>query len=61
KKRLAATLNALLDPIREKRAYYDEHIDEVEDILKAGTLKAREVGAETLAKVRDAMKINYFK
>lgn len=60
KKRLAATLNALLDLIRERRAYYDEHIDEVDDILHVGTDRAKEVGAETMSKVRDAMKISYF-
>ena len=60
KKRLAAALNVILDPIREKRAYYDEHPDVVDDILKAGTQRAIEVGAETLAEVKEAMKIRYF-
>jgi len=60
KKRLATTLNALLDPIREKRAYYDAHVDEVDDILKAGTEKANKTGSQTLGQVKDAMKINYF-
>ena len=60
KKRLAAALNVILDPIREKRAYYDEHPDVVDDILKAGTQRAIEVGAATLAEVKEAMKIRYF-
>jgi tryptophanyl-tRNA synthetase len=60
KKRLAAALNELLDPIREKRSYYDAHISEVDDILMAGTEKAREAGAQTMAEVREAMKISYF-
>lgn len=60
KHRLAAVLNTMLDPIREKRAYYDTHISEVEDILKAGTKRAIETGAETLAEVKEAMKIDYF-
>lgn len=60
KKRLAAALNEMLDPIREKRAYYDEHIDEVEDILATGTRRATETGAQTLAEVKEAMKIDYF-
>ncbi len=60
KKRLAAALNEMLDPIREKRAYYDNHIDEVEDILAAGTARAIETGAQTLAEVKEAMKIDYF-
>lgn len=60
KTRLAACLNELLDPIRDKRAYYDEHPELVEDILLSGTAKAREAGAETLEQVREAMKIDYF-
>ncbi len=60
KKRLAAALNELLEPIREKRSYYDTHISEVDDILMAGTEKAREAGAQTMVEVREAMKISYF-
>ena len=59
KKRLAAALNEMLDPIREKRSYYDSHTSEVDDILRAGTKRACEVGAETLAEVKAAMKIDY--
>lgn len=61
KKRLAAALNEILDPIREKRAYYDAHIDEVDDILKAGTKRAVEVASQTMAEVREAMQVTYFK
>lgn len=60
KHRLAAALNEMLDPIREKRAYYDAHPAEVDDILRAGTKRAVEVGAQTLAEVKEAMKIDYF-
>lgn len=61
KKNLAAKLNSLLDPFREKRAYYEAHINEVDDILKAGTEKARGIAKETMKEVRSAMKIDYFK
>jgi tryptophanyl-tRNA synthetase len=60
KTRLAASLNALLDPIRDRRAYYDDRPDLVDEILQAGTRRAVEVGAETLAQVKEAMKIDYF-
>jgi tryptophanyl-tRNA synthetase len=60
KTRLAAKLNEMLDPIRDKRAYYDTHLDEVDDILRAGTERAVVAGAQTLAEVKDAMKIDYF-
>ncbi|NLN79623.1 MAG: tryptophan--tRNA ligase [Armatimonadetes bacterium] len=60
KKRLAAALNEMLEPIREKRTYYESHLDEVDDILQAGTQRAISVGAQTLAEVKEAMKIDYF-
>lgn len=60
KKRLAAKLNETLDPIREKRAYYDAHPEVVDDILRTGTKRAVEAGAQTLAEVKAAMKIDYF-
>ena len=60
KHRLAAVLNEMLEPIRQKRAYYEAHIDEVDDILRAGTKRAVEEGARTLADVKHAMQIDYF-
>ena len=53
-------LDELLSPIREKRKYYEEHIDEVKEILKEGTLKARKYASETLKEVKNAIGINYF-
>ena len=61
KKQLANNINAELQPIRERRRYYEEHPEEVEKILIEGTKKAREVAKTTMAKVRKAMKIDYFK
>jgi tryptophanyl-tRNA synthetase len=60
KMRLADCLNAMLDPIRDRRAYYDEHPEVVDEILRAGTERAVREGAETLGLVKEAMKINYF-
>lgn len=60
KKRLAACLNEMLEPIRERRAYYDANPDVVEDILQTGTRRAIQVGSQTMDEVREAMKINYF-
>ena len=60
KKRLAARLNEMLDPIRERRAYYEGHPDVVDEILRTGTERAVQVGAQTLAEVKEAMKIDYF-
>lgn len=60
KKLLIAVLNELLDPIRERRRYYEARIEEVYAMLEAGSRKAREAAAATLGDVRAAMKINYF-
>ena len=60
KKFLIAVLNETLDPIRERRRYYEERIEWVYDVLHKGSETAREEAARTLHDVREAMKINYF-
>lgn len=60
KKFLFNVLNGILAPIREKRAYYEAHLDEVVDILKEGSEKARNKAQETVDRVKKALRINYF-
>ena len=60
KKELANNIIATLRPIREKRKYYEEHIEEVDRILKEGTEKARKTAKETMKKVKKAMMLDYF-
>lgn len=60
KKFLYDVIEDILNPIREKRAYYEEHIDEVYKMLEEGSKKARSVAHETIEKVRAAIGINYF-
>lgn len=60
KRLLIAVLNETLDPIRARRREYENRIGEVYEILRAGSEKARATAAETLRKVRRAMKIDYF-
>lgn len=60
KKQLAGNIIEELRPIREKRAYYEAHPEEVDKILKEGTERARAVAKETMRKVKDAMMLNYF-
>ena len=60
KKFLFAVLNEFLTPIREKRAYYEAHPEEVIAAVKAGTEEARRVAEQTLNEVKEAMQINYF-
>jgi tryptophanyl-tRNA synthetase len=60
KKRLAQKMNAFLEPMRERRKKYLENPELVDKILMEGTAKAREEAQETMKKVREVMKINYF-
>ncbi len=58
KKLLAKALNDMLDPIREKRAYYEAHMDEVKDILASGTRKANEIGGRNIAEIKEKMHVS---
>ena len=60
KKFLMKVLNKQLEPIRQRRHEFEQDIPEVYRILKKGSEDAREVAAQTLHEVREAMKINYF-
>ena len=50
-------LNGILAPMRERRAYYEQHMDEVRGYLRAGTKRAREVTDQVLSDVKHAMGI----
>lgn len=60
KRELATNIIEELRPIREKRKYYEERPELLEKILKEGTEKARKIAKETMKKVKEAMKLNYF-
>ena len=60
KKFLINVIESELAPIRAERAKWEADIDAVYDILREGTEKAAEVTNATLARVRKAMRINYF-
>ncbi len=57
KKRLNEVLNALLDPIRERRAYYDSHRSLVRELIIEGTRKANEVGNANLHAIKEKMHV----
>jgi tryptophanyl-tRNA synthetase len=59
KKKLAAALNAHLDPIRERRAAVLAKPDRLREILFEGSKRARRVAGGTMERVRDAVKIAY--
>lgn len=60
KRELAQNMNAFLEPIRQKRKYYEEHPEEVDNIILEGTKAAKMKAEETMKKVRKSMKIDYF-
>ena len=57
KKQMAENLIAFLEPIREKRRYYEERPREVADIIITGSSRAREVARQTMEEVRAAIRI----
>ncbi|MQG87763.1 MAG: tryptophan--tRNA ligase [SAR202 cluster bacterium] len=57
---LAEAINNFLDPIREKRHYYEGNMNLVEDALMAGVARTRVIAAETMKMVRDAMRISSY-
>ena len=55
KQELFNIMNEVISPMREKYNYYMEHYGEVEEILKKGEHKAREIARETLERARRAV------
>ena len=60
KKFLNNVLQDVLEPVRERRHYWEQRIPEVYEILRAGSKEAEAAAAATLHDVREAMRINYF-
>jgi len=59
KKELVEAMNNFLQPIKEKRKYYEEHPEIVKGILDKGTKKAKEKAEIQMKNVKKAMKIDY--
>jgi len=57
KKIMAGNLITALEPIHEKRNYYNARPELVDDIILTGSNKAREIAKQTMAEVRAAIKI----
>lgn len=55
KKELVEAIFRKLEPIQKRRAELDKNPEEVEKILKAGAIRAREVAKSTVSEVRKAM------
>ena len=60
KKQLASNIIDFLKPMREKREYYENHPELIDKILIDGTKKAKEEAKKNMAKIKKAMKLDYF-
>lgn len=60
KRKLARAINDFLDPLRERRRELEAQPGLVDEILDAGNRRMREVAAETMERVREAMGLTYF-
>ena len=61
KRFLNAVMQETLAPIRTRREELAKDIPAIWEMLKKGSEEARAVAAQTLAEVKSAMKIDYFK
>ena len=59
KTKLAAALNAKLEPMRARRAELLGKPERLREIVMEGSARAQRVAAETMARVREAVKISY--
>jgi tryptophanyl-tRNA synthetase len=59
KLKLAAAINTILEPMRARRAEALARPDYIRDVLLDGSRRARVVAGETMARVRDAVKLRY--
>lgn len=57
---LAEALNEFLDPIRDSREHYKNDMPYVEDVLMQGVRRGRSIAAQTMHRVRDAMRISSY-
>ena len=60
KKELIANMVKFLSPMQERRKYYEDHPEIIEEILLTGTNVAREKAKKTMKEVKESMKINYY-
>ena len=59
KTKLAAAINNVLDPIRERRSKALAKPGYIRDVLMEGSKKAQGVAHQTMARVREAVKLKY--
>lgn len=61
KRKLAAAINAFLDPMRERRAQYLAQPGFIDDVILTGNRRMRDVAEETIRMVEEAMGLTYLR
>jgi tryptophanyl-tRNA synthetase len=59
KTKLAAALNATLEPMRERRREVAARPEQIRELVVEGSRKARQIAQFTMERVRDAVKLRY--
>jgi tryptophanyl-tRNA synthetase len=59
KTKLARAMNAMLEPMRERRRQVMAHPDRLREIAIEGSRKARTIAQATMERVRDGIKLRY--
>lgn len=61
KKKLVRAIEAFLEPVRERRAFFEQRPRLVEEILHHGNEVMRRIGEETVSRACEAMELTYFR
>ena len=59
KDKLARALNAMLEPMRERRAAVRSRPGRIREILEEGSSRARAIAQEKMQRVREAVRLSY--
>ena len=60
KKELISSMIKYLSPMKERRKYYEDNPELVDQILVNGTNEARKKAKEVMSKIKESMKIDYY-
>lgn len=59
KEKIAKTINEFLEPIRERRNFYEKRKNIVKEVLNSGNKKTKKEAAQTLELVKEKMNLDY--
>ena len=53
----SSKISEFFEPVRNKRKYYENNMDEVKDILRQGEQRGKEIAEQTMEEVHKRMKL----